>query len=122
VTAIDHDARRARDLAAVAAGGITRLTAREMDATKLAFADAAFDGVTLLEVLEHLHEPARAAAHAVRVARRFVIASVPSHEDDNPEHIQLFDRDSLTSLFQKAGARRVVCDSVLNHWIAVATR
>jgi hypothetical protein len=88
-----------------------------MDVTRLAFADGAFDGVTLLEVLEHLESPEKAAPEAMRVATRFVIASVPTHEDDNPEHIQLFDEKSLGHLF--AGARRIAFEHVLNHTICV---
>jgi ubiquinone/menaquinone biosynthesis C-methylase UbiE len=120
VTAIDHEERRATDLAAVATGGLARLSAQHMDATVLRFADRAFDGVTLLEVLEHMPEPDRAAREALRVAQRFVIASVPSKPDDNPEHIRLFDRASLTALFTEAGARRVTVDYVPGHMVALA--
>jgi hypothetical protein len=79
------------------------------------------DGVTILEVLEHLERPALAAAQAVRVARSFVIASVPSRPDDNPEHIHLFGRDALAGMLRAAGARRIHCESVLNHLVALAT-
>lgn len=119
VTAIDRDERRATDLAAVASG-LTHLSARQMDATALSFGDGAFDGATLLEVLEHMPEPRLAAREAVRVARRFVIASVPSKPDDNPEHIHLFDRASLTALFTDAGARRVTIEHVPGHLVALA--
>jgi hypothetical protein len=51
------------------------------------------------------------------VARRFVVASVPTHEDDNPEHIHLFDEKSLGALF--SGARRVSFEHVLNHTLCV---
>jgi ubiquinone/menaquinone biosynthesis C-methylase UbiE len=120
VTAIDVEEQRATDLAAVSRGGITQLEAAQMDAAALRFADGAFDGVTMLEVLEHMPDPARAAREAVRVARRFVVATVPSKEDDNPEHIHLFDRRSLTDLFEQAGARRVTVEYVLNHVVALA--
>lgn len=120
VTAIDVNEQRAADLAAIGTGGLARLSAAHMDGTALAFADGAFDGVTLLEVLEHMPDPARAAREAVRVARRFVIASVPSKPDDNPEHIHLFDRASLTSLFETAGARRVSVDYVPGHIVSLA--
>lgn len=119
VTAVDRLAHRVADIEAVHAGGIERVRAHTADVTALPFADAAFDVVTILEVLEHLQDPAAAAREALRVASRYVLASVPSHEDDNPEHIQLFTRDSLTELFERAGAERVQISYVLNHMIAL---
>jgi ubiquinone/menaquinone biosynthesis C-methylase UbiE len=121
VIALDRNERRVADVHAVAAGGVSRLTALRGDAARLPLADRSTDGVTVLEVLEHLEDPARAAAEAVRVARAFVVASVPSRPDDNPEHIHLFSRDALERLLQGAGARRVHCDAVLNHLVALAT-
>lgn len=121
VAAVDEDEVRARDLAAVARGGISRLQAHRMDASKLDFPDASFDVVTLLEVLEHVSDPAPVAREALRVSRAHVIASVPSEPDDNPEHIRLFDPRSLTRLFEAAGAARVSVESVRGHFIAFAT-
>lgn len=120
VTALDRDHRRVADLQAVHDGGIDRLRPVQMDVQRLALADRSVDVVTFLEVLEHLPRPERAAAEALRVARRFVVLSVPSKEDDNPEHIHLFTRRSLESLLLGAGARRVTFDGVLNHLIALA--
>ncbi len=121
VTAIDHDPQRASDLAAAARGGVIRLSAAQMDAEALTFEDGAFDVVTLLEVLEHMPHPERALAHAVRVAARFVVVSVPSKEDDNPEHIHLFDETSLRALFDAAGAGSVRVDYVRGHILAIAS-
>ncbi len=121
VTAIDKELRRADDLCAAARGGIAHLTARRMDAESLEFEDDSFDGVTLLEVLEHMPDPGRALAGAVRVARRFVIATVPSKEDDNPEHIHLFDARSLRALFAGAGAPGVHLEYVRGHKVAIAS-
>lgn len=121
VTAIDANEHRARDLAAVARGGIERLEGRRMDATSLELEDGQFDGVTMLEVLEHLEDPASAAAEGVRVAQRFVIATVPSKPDENPEHIRVFTGDSLNELLIRAGASRCHIDYVRGHIVAVAT-
>ena len=119
VTAIDASSQRATELHAVHSGGITQLSALHMDVTTLDFADNAFDTVTALEVLEHIGDIQTAVAEIVRVAKRFVVVSVPSKEDDNPEHIHLFDNTQLQALFNQAGAQRVQCDYVLNHLIAV---
>lgn len=121
VTAIDRLDHRVRDIEAVRRGGIDRVRAQIADVEALPFADDQFDVVTILEVLEHIADPTAAAPQLLRVARRFVVASVPSQEDDNPEHIRLFTRDSLTALFMEAGAKAVQISFVLNHMIAVVT-
>jgi ubiquinone/menaquinone biosynthesis C-methylase UbiE len=119
VTALDVNPIRVADIEAVQRGGITNLRALAMDAAAMELDDGVVDVVTALEVLEHLEQPLAAAQEAVRVASQFVVASVPSQEDDNPEHIQLFDRDSFAQLWLDAGARSVKIDYVLNHMIAV---
>jgi ubiquinone/menaquinone biosynthesis C-methylase UbiE len=120
VTAIERDERRFAHLAAVQRGGIGRLNAVHADAARLPFEDAAFDATTVLEVLEHQHDPLPLAREAVRLSQRFVIATVPSKQDDNPEHVQLFTGASLSALFLAAGARAVKIDYVLNHIVAIA--
>lgn len=120
VTAVERNERWIGHLEAVRRGGIERLDVVHGDASTLPFADASFDGTTVLEVLEHQNDPLPLAREAVRLARRFVIASVPSKPDDNPEHVQLFTGESLKSLLMEAGAARVSIDYVLGHIIAVA--
>jgi SAM-dependent methyltransferase len=120
VTAVERDERRLGHLEAVRRGGIERLTVARGDASRLPFADGSFDGATVLEVLEHQDDPLPLAREAVRLARRFVIASVPSKPDDNPEHVQLFTGETLKVLLMDAGAARVGIDYVLGHIIAVA--
>jgi SAM-dependent methyltransferase len=120
VTAVDINAIRVADINAVNAGGIPNLRALQMDATRIDRENNSVDVVTALEVLEHITESHKAASEAVRVARRFVVATVPSKDDDNPEHIHLFDKRSLEDLFLSARASSVKIDFVLNHMIAVA--
>jgi len=122
VLAIEVSEQRAKDLDAVRAGGVARLRAQQMDARRMTVPDRDVDVVTMLEVLEHMPEPALAAAEALRVARRFVVVSVPSREDDNPEHIHLFDPTTLNEMFVSRGAAKVTCEHVLNHIVAVVRR
>ena len=119
VTAIDSDPLRARDLQAVHAGGVERLVALRGDVCSLGLSTGAVDIACVLEVLEHLENPQRAAAELLRVTRRFVVVSVPSKPDENPQHIQLFSAQSLRSLFLDAGAERVQVDFVPGHMVAV---
>jgi ubiquinone/menaquinone biosynthesis C-methylase UbiE len=120
VTAIDVDPQRVADLRAVQAGGVSRLTAACMNAERLELPAASADVVTALEVLEHVADVQRAAGEIMRVARRFVVVSVPSKPDDNPQHIRLFSEQSLQALLRAAGAAKVTVDYVPNHMIAVA--
>lgn len=119
VTAVDLSDRRVSDIQAVRMGGIDRLTTARMNAQHLAFAARSFDVVTMLEVLEHMPDPRAALRNAVEVAQRFVIVSVPSTPDDNPEHLHLFTPSQIEEMASTAGAARATIEHVLNHRIAV---
>lgn len=119
VTALDVSERRVGDIDAVRRGGIERLRAVQGDLTALPFEDGAFDGVTVLEVLEHLERPVLGLREALRVARSFVLASVPSKPDDNPEHLQFFEAADFEALAREAGASSIRMEHVLNHRVAV---
>ena len=121
VAAIDQDQTRIDHIEAVRRGGRVGLWARAMDGAAMEFGDNEFDAVTVLEVLEHVEDPLAVAREAVRVGRRFVIASAPSKADDNPEHIRLFDARSLSALFAEAGARRVSVEYVPGHMVCMAS-
>jgi len=122
VTAIDVLDQRITDLKAVRRGGIRRLQVFQMDVCELTFPDTSFDGVTILEVLEHLHSPEVAIRQALRVARRFVIASVPSTPDDNPEHRHLFTVDRLREMAVAGGCAQPKIEHVLNHRILICIK
>lgn len=115
VTAIDLLPRRVELLQDLSRGGITNLTARQADLCSQPFPDNAFDTVTLLEVLEHIPDVEGAVQAAVRMARRYVVVTVPSRPDNNPEHIHLLTRERLTELFGAAGCRRLHFDGVPGH-------
>lgn len=121
VMAVDQLEYRADDINAVARGGVERLEALAGDLVELDFTDKMFDAVTVLEVLEHQRDPLPMARRCVELAQRFVIASVPSRPDNNPEHVQLFDSTSMTVLFEQAGARKVSVQYVLNHMVALVS-
>ena len=121
VTCVDTREDRVADLMRVSRGGITRLRATTADIRALPYPDKSFDVVTALEVFEHLDDALPAAREAIRVAQRHVVVSVPSQEDDNPEHLRLFTAASLTELLTSAGSARVTVDHVLNHRLALAS-
>ena len=81
----------------------------------------AFDVVTLLEVLEHIPDVQAAVNAAVRLARRYVVVSVPSQPDDNPEHIHFLTKPVLTGLFQNAGCRKLHFSGVNGHLILLVS-
>jgi ubiquinone/menaquinone biosynthesis C-methylase UbiE len=122
VTAIDVLDQRIADLKAVRQGGIHRLQVFQMDVCELTFPDTSFDGITILEVLEHLHNPEAALRQALRVARRFVIASVPSTPDENPEHRHLFTVNRLREMAVAGGCPQPKIEHVLNHRILICIK
>lgn len=119
VTSIDLSERRCLDLGAVRSGGVERLAVVRMDAQRLAFADGVFDVVTMLETLEHMPDARAALSCAMKAARRFVVVTVPSTPDDNPEHLRLFTPDELHEMARELGAARTSVEHVLNHRIAI---
>lgn len=83
--------------------------------------DKSFDVVTMLEVMEHIPETLQVVRNAIRLARNYIIVSVPSKPDDNPEHIHLFSNDDLQRLFLENGCTKVKFMSVTNHRVMVAS-
>lgn len=103
------------------AGGVTQLTPMQADITGMPLAEKSVDVVTLLEVLEHIPQVERAVEAAVKIARRYVVVTVPSKPDNNPEHIHLLTKERLTDLFGRAGCTRLHFDGVNGHLVMIAT-
>ena len=76
--------------------------------------------VSLLEVLEHIPEVGKAVSAAVRMAKQYVVVTVPSKPDDNPEHIHLLTKDILEKLFAEAGCTKLHFSGVNGHLIMAA--
>lgn len=121
VTSLDLLDKRVTFLNELAAGGYTQLTAHNKNICDQPFPENSFDVVTLLEVLEHIPEVGKAVSAAVKMARKYVAVSVPSKEDDNPEHIHLLTKDILTKLFADGGCTKLHFGGVNGHLIMMAT-
>lgn len=122
VESVDLLPRRVEFLETVRLGGARNLRAAQADLCKLSGADASCDVVTLLEVLEHIPDVDSAIWNAVRLAKKYVVVSVPSKPDDNPEHIHLLTKDTLARSFSGAGASRLRFDGVSGHLLLIAAK
>lgn len=121
VTSVDILPHRVEALDDIRRGGADMLTAVQQDITAWNMPDDSFDVVTLLEVLEHIPDVQSAVCAAVRLARRYVVVTVPSKPDDNPEHIHLLTKDILTDLFTHAGCTSLRFDGVPGHLLMIAS-
>ena len=121
VTSLDLLPHRVAMLQAMAEGGIENLQVLQENICTWNGPDKGFQVVTLLEVLEHIPDVGQAVKNAVRMARDYVVVSVPSKPDDNPEHIHLLTREILTELFRQAGCEKIRFSGVPDHLIAIVT-
>ncbi len=103
ITSVDIRPKQVERIRVVAEAADLPIAALVGDVHSLPFADQSFEAVTMLEVLEHVTNPAEALYELCRVSLRWVIVTVPSRADENPEHIHLFDQESLRDLFEQAG-------------------
>ena len=120
VTSVDLLEHRVEVLQDLSRGGVSRLTAKREDICANRLAQKSFDVVTLLEVLEHIPDVESAVRAAVRLSRRYVVVTVPSKPDNNPEHIHLLTKEKLTELFTSAGCSSLRFDGVNGHLFMTA--
>ena len=120
VTSLDLLEKRVTFLNELADGGFGPLHAEQKDICDQPYPDNSFDVVTMLEVLEHIPAVEKAIASAVKMAKQYVVVTVPSKPDNNPEHIHLLTKDKLTRMFEAAGCARLHFDGVEGHLFLVA--
>lgn len=120
VTSIDILEKRVTFLNELSDGAFPNMHAEKKDICDGSFRDNTFDVVTMLEVLEHIPHAERAVKAAVKIARKYVVVTVPSKPDNNPEHIHLFTKDKLTKMFTSAGCKKLHFDGVEGHIFMVA--
>ena len=120
LTALDLLEKRVTFLNELAEGGFPQLHAVCGDICTQPFPDRCFDVVCLLEVLEHIPYVEKAIAAAVRMAKQYIVLTVPSKPDNNPEHIHLLTKSLLTQMFAAAGCTRLHFDGVEGHLFMVA--
>lgn len=104
----------------LASGGFKQMHAEQKNICDQPYLDKSFDVITLLEVLEHIPEVEKAITAAVKMAKQYVVVSVPSKPDDNPEHIHLLTKEKLTKMFAEAGCTKLHFDGVEGHLFMVA--
>lgn len=102
-------------------GGIENLHPMLEDICTWDGSDKSFDVVTMLEVMEHIPDTLAVVKNAIRLARNYIIVSVPSKPDDNPEHLHLFSNEELRRLFLEHGCSKVKFTGVTGHTIMIAT-
>ena len=122
VTSLDLLEKRVAFLNELADGGFSQLRAEQKDICSQPFPEDSFDVVTMLEVLEHIPEVEKAISAAVKMAKQYVVVTVPSKPDSNPEHIHLLTKEKLTCMFTAAGCRRLHFDGVEGHLFLVAAK
>lgn len=120
VTSLDILPHRVELLQCIHDGGIENLHPLLGDICTWGAPDKSFDVVTMLEVMEHIPDTEAVVHNAVRLAKNYILVSVPSKPDDNPEHIHLFTNEDLKLLFLRHGCSKVKFMSVTNHTVMVA--
>lgn len=120
IKSIDILDKRVNMLSDIRNGGIPRLEVYKASICDAPFPKKSVDVVTMLEVLEHIPDVGAAIRAAVDTARKYVVVTVPSKEDDNPEHIHLLTKERLTAYFKACGADRLSFDGVTGHLFMIA--
>lgn len=120
VTSVDILDKRVNMLLDIQNGGVENLKVLKANICEQPLEEKSVDVVTLLEVLEHIPDVESAIRSAVKIAKEYVVVTVPSKEDDNPEHIHLLTKEKLTAYFNACGVKKLSFDGVLGHLFMIA--
>ena len=120
VSSVDILPKRVEMLEDIKNGGADDLEVFSANICEKPFADKSADVVTMLEVLEHIPDVEAAIRSAVKIAKKYIVVTVPSKEDDNPEHIHLLTKEKLTAYFNECGVTHLSFDGVPGHLVMIA--
>lgn len=122
ITSIDILEHRVKLLKNIKSGGINNLNVYQEDIVNYNEEDNTYDVVTLLEVLEHIENVNDAIKNAIRLSKNFIVITVPSKEDNNPEHIHLLTKNKLTKIFNDLGVYNLKFSGVNGHLVLIARK
>jgi len=101
ILCVDPVEWRCEVINAVHNGGIRRVQAVPGDIRDIPYRDNYFDVVTALEVLEHIPMATDALHQMMRIAGKFVVLTVPSKPDNNPEHVHFFNQKYILEMIHR---------------------
>ena len=122
ITSLDILEKRVELLNLIKIGGVNNLDVYQDDICTYDVCDNSYEVVTMLEVLEHIPNAFDAVKNACRIASRFIVVTVPSKEDDNPEHIHLLTKEKLIYMFNQCGVTNLKFGGVNGHLFLVARK
>lgn len=115
ITTIDKNSK-STDEATLLQTSYNNLMVINEDFLKNKWLNKTFHTIIALEVMEHIKDTEKFLDECVRLSYEWLILSVPSKEDDNPEHIHLFTEEKVNQLFKKYNLKPKY-EYVLNHMI-----
>ncbi len=121
VTSIDILEKRVELLNNISLGGVKNLEADFADISEYK-SDKLYDCVTLLEVLEHIPNVKEAIKNAICLSKQYIVVTVPSKIDNNPEHIHFLTKDILTKYFNECGVTNLKFSGVNGHLVLIARK
>lgn len=126
VMCVEPNQWRCRVINAVYKGGIANVKVVRGSVVKAGFKSAHFDVVIASEVIEHIPDALPAMTEIMRLANKYIIITVPSKPDKNPDHVHYFPQPLLETLVVEAAAiagkklRRLTFEYVRNSLVLLA--